>query len=90
MSESAYVRTELAQPEPAPRRTSGAVGWARKKLFATPTDTLLTFLGIAFLFWVIPPLYGFFIGNAVPPGGTVEQCRVENAGACWAYIASEI
>jgi general L-amino acid transport system permease protein len=43
-----------------------------------------------FLFWIIPPLYGFLIGRAVPPGGTVEMCRVENVGACWAYIGSEI
>ena len=45
---------------------------------------------VLFLIWAIPPLYGFLIGRAVPPGGTVEMCRVENVGACWAYIASEI
>jgi general L-amino acid transport system permease protein len=45
---------------------------------------------VLFLIWIIPPIYGWFIGNAVWPGGTVEQCRLEVAGACWAYIGSEI
>jgi general L-amino acid transport system permease protein len=85
-----YVRSEILTQQPAPRSTSGAIAWMRKNLFASFGDSVLTVLAVAFLLWVIPPLYGFFIGNAVPPGGTVEQCRVENVGACWAYIASEI
>jgi general L-amino acid transport system permease protein len=90
MSETAFVRTALVEPLPAPRSSSGIVAWLRKNLFATPTDALLTILGAALLYWAIPPLYGFFIGNAVPPGGTVEQCRVENVGACWAYVAARV
>jgi general L-amino acid transport system permease protein len=90
MASISYVRTEMEPAQSPPGRTSGAVAWVQKNLFATPTDTILTILGALFLFWIVPPIYGFFIGNAVPPGGTVEQCRVENVGACWAYIASEI
>src|SRR5688500_13565544 len=90
MIDLAFVRTEMAPAEPAPPRTTGAVAWLRKNLFATSGDTVLTVLGILFLIWLIPPLFGFVIGNAVPPGGTVEQCRAPGAGACWAYIASEI
>ena len=85
-----FVRTEMVEPRPAPQRASGIVLWVRKNLFANVTDTLLTVLGVLFLLWAVPPLYGFLIGNAVPPGGTVEQCRVENAGACWAYIAAKM
>ncbi|HZY67969.1 MAG TPA: amino acid ABC transporter permease [Devosia sp.] len=75
---------------PAPRRTSGTWAWMRQNLFATPTDTILTVIGVLFLLWVVPPLYNFFIGHAVGPGGTVEDCRAATGGACWAYIASEI
>ena len=89
MTDIGYVRTEITKQQPAPRSEAGLVAWMRKNLFATPGDTLMTLLAAAFLLWAIPPLYGFVIGNAVPPGGTVEQCRVENVGACWAYIASE-
>jgi general L-amino acid transport system permease protein len=90
MTDVAFVRAEILGSEPAPRRESGVWAWLRKNLFATLSDTVLTVLGVLFLFWIVPPLYGYLIGNAVPPGGTVEQCRVENVGACWAYIASEI
>jgi general L-amino acid transport system permease protein len=90
MADVAFVRTEMAAAEPAPKRTTGAPAWLRKNLFATPTDTVLTIIGALFLFWVIPPIYNFFIGHAVPPGGTVEMCRAPEVGACWAYIASEI
>ena len=90
MTDIAFVRSEITLAQPAPRSQTGAVAWMRKNLFASATDTVLTILAVLFLLWVIPALYGFLIGRAVPPGGTVEQCRVENVGACWAYIASEI
>jgi general L-amino acid transport system permease protein len=90
MTDIGYVRSDLVAARPAPNRTSGPVAWMRQNLFATPLDTALTVLGALFLLWVVPPLYGFFFGNAVGPGGTVEQCRMENAGACWAYIAAEM
>lgn len=90
MTDISFVRSEITGASPAPNPTSGPGVWVRKNLFATPSDTVLTLLGLLFLAWVIPPLYGFLIGRAVPPGGTVEQCRVENVGACWAYIASEL
>ncbi len=86
----AFVRTEMAPSQPPPVRTSGIGLWLRKNLFASLGDTVMTLLAVLFLVWAVPPLYNFFIGHAVPPGGTVEQCRVENVGACWAYVASEI
>lgn len=90
MSRIAYVRTDMAPAERAPRSTSGAVAWVRKNLFATAGDTVLTILAALFLAWILPPTFGWFIGNAVWPGGTVEQCRLPVAGACWAYVGSEI
>jgi general L-amino acid transport system permease protein len=90
MTDIGFVRSDMVPSKPAPGSTTGAMAWARKNLFATPVDSVLTILGLLFLFWVVPPLYNFFIGHAVPPGGTVEQCRMETAGACWAYIASEM
>ena len=48
----------------------------------------MTIIGTLFLLWVVPPLFGFLFGNAVWPGEgvTVEACRADGAGACWAYI----
>jgi general L-amino acid transport system permease protein len=90
MTDIGFVRADMVSAKPAPVRTSGVGAWIRKNLFATPTDGVLSVLGLVFLLWIVPPLYNFFIGHAVPPGGTVEQCRMETAGACWAYISSEM
>jgi len=90
MTDIGFVRTDFVDARPAPTPTSGPMVWMKKNLFATPLDTVLTILGVAFLAWIIPPLWGFLFGNAVMPGGTVEECRMENAGACWAYIAAEM
>lgn len=90
MTDIGFVRSDLVEAKPAPRRTSGAVAWVQKNLFASPLDTLLTVLGVLFLLWAVPPIYNFFIGHAVGPSGTVEECRMETAGACWAYISSEM
>jgi len=90
MSDIAFVRSDMAPSKPAPGSTTGVAAWLKQNLFASFGDTVLTILAILFVAWIVPPLYGFVIGNAVPPGGTVEQCRVENVGACWAYIGSEI
>jgi general L-amino acid transport system permease protein len=49
---------------------------------------MLTILGIVLLLWAVPPIFNFLVGHAVFPGGTVEDCRAEGAGACWAYIAA--
>ena len=81
-----YVRDEFVAAKPPPGRIGGPLLWLRKNLFATPADTLFTVVGLIFLIWAIPPVYNYVLGHAVFPGGTVEDCRVEGAGACWAYI----
>ncbi len=90
MTDIGFVRADMVSAKPAPISTSGAGAWIRKNLFATPLDGVLTILGLVFLLWVVPPVYNFIIGHAVGPGGTVEECRMETAGACWAYISSEM
>jgi general L-amino acid transport system permease protein len=86
MANDLYVSTHMQEALPPPNRSVGAIAWMRKNLFATPSDALLTLVSVAFVIWIAPSIYNFFIGHAVPPGGTVEDCRVENVGACWAYI----
>lgn len=90
MTDTGYVRSELVAAKPAPNPTSGAVVWAKKNLFATPMDGLLTALGVLFLLWVVPPFFNFVLGHAVGPMGTVEECRAITAGACWAYVYNEM
>ena len=88
--EVAFVRTELEPAQPAPIRSSGPIAWARKNLFATPGDTVLTLLGVLFLFWIVPPIYNFLIGQAVWTGENGAVCRPSEVGhpvgACWAFV----
>jgi len=87
---TSFIRTQMVPARPAPGSTTGIIGWMRVKLFATPADTIMTVLAMAFLFWIVPPLYGFLLGNAVFQAENGEACRVANAGACWAYIGARI
>ena len=89
MESTSYVRQQLVDSRPAPVRTSGVGLWLRKNLFATPGDALMTLVAMAFLLWAVPQLYNFLFGRAVF-SGTVEDCRVENVGACWIYIEARI
>jgi len=90
MTDISFVRTDMVESRPAPHRTSGLWAWLHKNLFSSPLDTGLTVLGALFLLWVLPPLFNFVFGHAVGPGGTVEECRAIDAGACWAYISAEM
>jgi general L-amino acid transport system permease protein len=90
MSDTHFIRTEMLDSKPAPRRGSSLFQWVRKNFFASVGDTILTLVGVLIVIWAVPPLWGFLFGNAVPPGGTVEECRTVTAGACWAYISARV
>ncbi|UJQ95573.1 amino acid ABC transporter permease [Mariluticola halotolerans] len=87
-SDLVFVRQEISESKPAPSTVRGPIAWARENLFSTPSDALMTILAILFLWWATPPVFNFLIGHAVWPGADVTgaDCRIESAGACWAYI----
>ena len=41
-AQSSYLRRAIAEPEPPPTASRGAVGWLRQRLFAGPLNTVLT------------------------------------------------
>lgn len=93
MSDALFVRDHIQDALPPPNRTSGLVLWARTNLFSSLPNTLVTVLVVLFLAWIIPPLYNFFIGNAVfsdPEGIRGQACRFEGVGACWIMIQGRI
>ena len=87
-SDLVFVRQEIVEAQPAPGSNRGLVAWVRENLFATPGDSLMTVIGLLFIFWAVPHLYSFLFGNAVFPGEGVtgENCRIEGTGACWAFV----
>lgn len=74
---------------PAPGRTSGALAWLRRNLFADWISTLATVVIVAALAYVIPQIveWGVIRAVFVPDN---EACRaVGHAGACWGVIAEK-
>jgi general L-amino acid transport system permease protein len=66
----------------------GPLGWARKNLFATPVDAILTILIVGLLVWVVPPLARWLFINATWTATNRDQCAPN--GACWGMIADRI
>lgn len=76
---------------PPPRLEVGVIGYLRHNFFNSWLNSFLTILCLLFLWKLIPPLYQFFIHNAVWEAGSRNECREINAnGACWAFIKSRI
>jgi general L-amino acid transport system permease protein len=93
-----YVRIEMANALQPPASETGYLGWARKNLFATVGDTVLTFVGLIIVALVLPPLLNWAFFSAVWSGtdraacATVAQGGVQPdgwSGACWPFIRAK-
>ena len=98
MSNIAFVRTDESPSLPPPFGERGVVAWARKNLFATPVDTVMSLLAILFLAWMLPPLFRWMFIDAQWTGtdrtfcSTVAQGGIQPdgwSGACWAFVGAK-
>ncbi|MGY4236550.1 general L-amino acid transport system permease protein [Bradyrhizobium sp. USDA 4449] len=91
---SAFVRQDLVTERPAPIKTSGLVGLLRTRLLNSPTNILLTIVGLLLLWFTIIPSVRFLVVDAVWTGSDRGACLTENAGsavgACWPYIQAKL
>jgi general L-amino acid transport system permease protein len=84
-----YVR-ETEEPDmPAPRGGHGVALWLRTNLFSSWLNTILTFLGLAFIAWVVPPIFRWAITDAAWTGGGRDVCTDPAVGACWAFVKAK-
>ena len=92
-----YVRTQFIAPQKAPLSDSTVIGWLRKNLFASITDSILTILAIAALLWYLPGALNWLFLSAVWTGADRTACltTVQGgalpegwSGACWAYVGN--
>ena len=92
-SSSPFVRQELVPERPAPVRTTGLVGFLRTRLLNSPTNILLTILGVLLLWFTVVPALKFLLVDAVWHGTDRNACLAENVGrpvgACWPFIAAK-
>ncbi len=82
------VPIETIEDAKPPASSIGVTGWARKNLFSSTFNSVLTLL-IAFgLLRTIPPFIKWAFFDAVWSGGG-ETCK-SAAGACWAVITNNV
>jgi general L-amino acid transport system permease protein len=84
-----YVKTERHPDLAPPVLEAGALAWARKNLFSSPLNTLLTLFGLWLLWATVPPVLNWAVINANWAGDGRAACETlpgEQAGACWVFI----
>jgi general L-amino acid transport system permease protein len=88
-----FVRQDLAPERPAPVKTTGAIGFLRTRLFNTPTNILITILGVLLLWFTIGPAIKFLLVDAVWAGKDRDACLAEkvgrSVGACWPFVTAK-
>ncbi len=83
-----FVRGDLVTPKPPPATETGLVGWARKQLFATIGDTILTIVSVLVIGGILWTVADFALVRAIYSANSGAECRIANAGACWPYVAA--
>lgn len=93
LTETSYVRGELVASREAPVKTTGLVGLVRTRLLNSPTNIILTAIGILLLYVTVVPSVKFLLIDAVWTGDNRSACLAEtvgrNVGACWPFIAAK-
>lgn len=95
--EIAFVREQMTHPLPAPPTEVGVIGWMRKNLFSSVTNTILTLIGVFLLYLVLPGTLNWTLFEAVWSGSSREACATIPQGgelpegwsaACWPYVGA--
>jgi general L-amino acid transport system permease protein len=63
---------------------SPVIAWARRNLFSSPLNALLTAVAVWLFFVTVPPLLEWAFVSAQFLGGSREDCTGE--GACWVFV----
>jgi general L-amino acid transport system permease protein len=85
MQHAAGKGIDAGLAEGPPPGTTGVVGWARKNLFNGWFNSLLTVAIFYLLYLIVPPIFGWLVGDAIFTHSSPEECR-KVAGACWAFV----
>ena len=88
MSET-FVRIKHAPERMPPNAQIGMVRWMRENLFSSWFNAVLTILSTVLLFLTLPPLLDWAVFSAVFSGEDGAACRVDSAGACWAFVEAK-
>ena len=81
-------RSERIQPRPPPASTVGLIGWLRRNLFSSFSNTILTLLSLYLLWLLIPAIIDWAIISSQLSGDDRFACG--GGGACWAWLDQRI
>lgn len=71
---------------PPPPGTVGIIGWLKRNLFSSLSNSILTILSIYLLYLLINSGMNWFLLDAVLDANDKPSCRKISGGACWAVI----
>lgn len=93
----AYVRTQAIAAQSAPTNDKTAWGWARRNLFASIKDTIISVVVILVIVWFVVSVFDWLFISAIWNGPDRTACatiaqggtRPDGwSGACWAYVGN--
>ncbi|MFZ5736348.1 MAG: amino acid ABC transporter permease [Pseudomonadota bacterium] len=88
-----FVRGEMVPQRPPPVDRPGVLGLMRQRLFNSPTNILLTIVGVLLLYFTIVPTVKFLLVDAVWTGSNRTDCLADQAGhpvgACWPFVQAK-
>jgi general L-amino acid transport system permease protein len=82
------LKSEIHAVVKPPVASVGILGWARKNLFNSPFNSILTVLTIYLLWKIAPPFVQWAFLDSTWYG-TSAECRARE-GACWAMLSGNI
>ncbi len=92
-TQPSYVRRTLAEPEPPPLASAGALTLTRARLFGGALNTALTIASAIVIAALVWPTLRFLLLDAVWTGSSRVDCLPETVGrpvgACWPFIAAK-
>ncbi len=92
-----FVRSEMVSAMPPPVNDSGVVGWMRRNLFSSVSNTILTLIGVYILYLIVPGTLKWVFFDAVWSGQDRLACATTAQGgelpekwkaACWPYVGA--
>ncbi|WP_456457533.1 amino acid ABC transporter permease [Nitratifractor sp.] len=78
-------------PQPAkepPISARGPIAWIRQNLLSSPYNIAFTILGLAILYWTVPPFLKWAVIDAHFTGDSKSACT--GGGACWVFIKEKL
>lgn len=80
---------EAKATKPAPKSTSGILGWLRNNLFNNWINSIATVVFLYLIYLGLTPFIKWAFIDAVWSGEGSTDCKAEGAGACWLFIKAK-